>query len=62
MKNFFGQLYGMPDDLLLDQVLANNKTISPTAHFAFDKPFRHYCTYIVGEWVVQNLTFDFSCS
>ena len=38
----------MPDDLLLDQVLANNKSISPTAHFAFDVSFRHYARYIVG--------------
>lgn len=48
LKGFIGQLYEMPDDLLLDQVLANNKSISPTAHFAFDVSFRHYCRYIVG--------------
>ena len=49
VKTFIGQLYDMPDDLLLDQVLANNKSISPTAHFAFDVSFRHYCKYIVGQ-------------
>ena len=38
----------MPDDALIDQIMANNKLISPTAHAGLSGSMEHYCFYIIG--------------
>ena len=47
-KKFVGDMYDLPNDTLMDQIFANNKSISPTAHEAMNGSLDHYSYYIVG--------------
>ena len=53
-------LYDLPDDTLLDQILANNPLISPTAHHGLNAGLDYYCSYIIGvpSFIKNGATWD----
>ena len=59
-QKFMTTLYDLPDDTLLDQILANNPLISPTAHHGLNAGLGYYCSYIIGvpAFIKNGATWD----
>lgn len=53
LKGMIQQTYGIPEGTLIDQVLANNSNISPTAFSALNGVIDHYTRYERLEWYLS---------